>query len=44
MLMRHFTSVIIRDLNLVGVALVKPETDAPLVVDGDRVLAFSIGG
>jgi len=44
MLIRHLASVIIGDLNLVGIALVKPEADAPWVIDGDRVLPLSICG
>lgn len=32
----------VADFNVVGVAVLKPETDTPLVVDGDRVLASTV--
>jgi len=34
-------SVIIADLNVVSVAFNESKTDAPLIVDGNRVLPFS---
>lgn len=34
--------MIVCNLNLIGITLVKPETNAPLVVDGDRVLTFAV--
>jgi hypothetical protein len=34
--------MIIRDLDIEGVAVSKPETDAPLIVDPNRMLARSI--
>jgi hypothetical protein len=38
----HLTSVIIRHLNIVRITVDEPEANAPLVVDGDGVLSFSI--
>jgi len=35
-------SVIVTYLNVVSVALNEPKTDAPLIVDGNRVLPFSV--
>jgi hypothetical protein len=40
--MRHLTLVIIRNFDIIGITINKPETDAPLVVDGDRMLSFSV--
>jgi len=40
MLMDH--PLIVCNLNVVGIALKKSETDAPWVVDGDRVLTFAV--
>jgi hypothetical protein len=34
--------MIVRDLHVVGVAIPPDETDAPLVVDADAVLAFAV--
>ncbi len=34
--------MVVADLDVVGVAVLEAETDSPLVVDGDRVLADSI--
>ena len=34
--------MVVADFNVVGVAVLKPETDTPLVVDGDRVLASTV--
>jgi hypothetical protein len=34
--------VIVRDLDIVGIAVLEAETDAPLIVDGNGVLAFSV--
>ena len=34
--------MVVADFNVVGVAVLKPETDTPLVVDGDRVLTSTI--
>jgi hypothetical protein len=34
--------MVVADLHVVGVAVLEPKADAPLVVDGDRVLAFSV--
>jgi len=34
--------VIIADLNIIGVTVDEPKTDAPPVVDGDRVLPLSV--
>jgi hypothetical protein len=38
----HLVSVIIRDFDIVRIAGNEPEADAPLVVDGNRVLSFSV--
>jgi hypothetical protein len=38
----HLTSVIIRNVDVVSVTGNKPEAYAPLVVDGNRVLSFSV--
>ena len=35
-------SVIIRDLDVFGMAVVPDETDSPLVIDPDAVLSFSV--
>ncbi len=35
-------SVVIRDLNVVGIAIPPREAHAKLVVDGDTVLAFPV--
>jgi hypothetical protein len=37
----HLTSVIIRNFDIVNITGNDPEANAPLVVDGDRVLPFS---
>jgi hypothetical protein len=42
MLMRTVSSVIVADLNVVGVTIGQPKADAPLVVHRDRVLAMPI--
>jgi hypothetical protein len=42
MLILHLASVIVCHFNIVGIALHEPEADAPLVVDGDRMLSFSV--
>lgn len=34
--------MVIRDLNVVGIAFGEMKTNAPLLVDGYRVLSFSI--
>jgi len=34
--------VIIRNFNIVSITLNEPEADAPLIIDGDRVLSFSV--
>jgi len=34
--------MIVRDLDIVGIAINKTEADAPLVVDSDRMIAFSV--
>jgi hypothetical protein len=41
MLILHLVSVIICNFNIVRITLNEPEADAPLVVDGDRMLSFS---
>jgi hypothetical protein len=35
-------SVVVDDFNVVGVAVNPAETDAPLIVDADAVLAFAL--
>ena len=35
-------SVVVGDLDVVGIAVAEAEADAPLVVDRDRVLVFAI--
>ena len=42
MLMGRSSLVIVADLDIERIAIHKPEADAPLVVDGDGVLPFSI--
>jgi len=42
MLILHLVSVIICNFNIVSITLNEPEADAPLVVDGDRMLSFSV--
>lgn len=42
MLMSHLLSVIICDLNIVGIPVDEPEADAPLVVDGDDMLSIPV--
>ncbi len=42
MLTRYFASVIIRNFDIVGIAVDEPEADSPLVVDGNRALSFSV--
>jgi hypothetical protein len=37
-----FSLVAIRDLHIVGIAVLEAETDSPLVVDGNGELAFSV--
>lgn len=36
--------MVIADLDVVGIAVDEAETDSPLIVYGDRVLAFSVSG
>lgn len=36
--------MVIRDFNIVSVSLDESEADAPLIVDGDRILAHSVSG
>lgn len=38
----HLASVVVGDLDVVGVAVNEPEADAPLVVDRDRVLSLPV--
>jgi hypothetical protein len=38
----HLVSVIVCNFNIVSINLNEPEADAPLVVDGDRMLSFSV--
>ncbi len=40
--MRHLTLVIIRNFDVKGITINKPEADAPLVVDGNRMLPASV--
>ena len=35
-------SVVVGDFDLVGVAVLEAEADAPLIVDADAVLAFAV--
>jgi len=42
MLIRYFASVIIRNFDIVGIAVDEPEADSPLVVDGNRALSLSV--
>lgn len=37
------SSVIVRDLDIVGVAINEAEADSPLIVDRDRILPPAIG-
>jgi hypothetical protein len=41
-LIHHLASVIIRNLNIVSITLNKAEADAPLIIDGDRILTFAV--
>jgi hypothetical protein len=34
--------MIITDFDIVGIAVNKPEADAPLIIDGDGMLTFSV--
>jgi hypothetical protein len=36
--------VVVRDLDIEGIPVLEPEADAPLIVDGNRILALSISG
>jgi hypothetical protein len=36
--------MIIDDLDVVGVTVFPPETDTPLVIDSDAILALSVSG
>jgi hypothetical protein len=40
--MTHILLVIVRDLDLVGIAIHETEAYTPLIVDADRVLSLSI--
>ena len=42
MLISHLVSVVVTDLDVVGVPVDEPEADPPLVVDRDRVLASAV--
>jgi len=34
--------MVITDFDIVGIAVNKPEADAPLIIDGDGMLTFSV--
>jgi len=34
--------MVVANFNVIGVTIKKPKTDAPLVVNGDGILAFSV--
>jgi len=38
--MSHLVSLVVRTLDVVGIPVDEPETDAPLVVDGDGMLSL----
>jgi hypothetical protein len=38
----HLASVIVCHLNIVGVAVRKPEANSPLLIHGDRIPALSV--
>jgi len=40
--MSHLVSVIVCDLDIVGITIDEPEADAPLVVDRDGVLSLPV--
>jgi hypothetical protein len=40
--MSHLVSMVVRNLDVVGIRVDEPETDAPLVVDGDRMLSLPV--
>jgi hypothetical protein len=42
MLISPFASVVVGDLDVIGVPVDDPEANSPLVVDGDGVLAFPV--
>jgi len=42
MLMSHLVSMVVRNLDVVGIPVDEPETDAPLVVDGDGMLSLPV--
>jgi hypothetical protein len=42
MLIADSVSVVITDLDIVGIPVLEPEADPPLVIDRDRVLALAL--
>jgi hypothetical protein len=42
MSIRHLASMVIRNFHIVGITIDEPETDAPLVIDSNRILPSSI--
>jgi len=41
-LISHLVSVVVADLDVIGIPALEPEADPPLVIDRDRVLALTI--
>jgi hypothetical protein len=41
-LITHLLLVIVRYFDIVGITIIKPETDTPLIVDVDRILSLSV--
>jgi len=42
MLMSHLASVVIREFHIVGIAIDEPETNAPLIINGDGMLSLPV--
>ncbi len=40
--MLHLILMVVANFNIIGVTINKPKADAPLVVNGDGMLAFSV--
>ena len=40
--MSHLVLVIVRDLDIVGITIDKPEADSPLIVNADRLLSHAV--
>jgi len=40
--MSHLASVVIREFHIVGIAIDEPETNAPLIINGDGMLSLPV--